>query len=323
MIGGLATKALVLVVGLGAGLGAGEIGSMYNYDETIDAHNQGNKIFNKVQLTTISQEPGHGIKVGSDKQHIGGWEDKTRVGGKAKGGGQVGENDVDIIFTQNRLKKSDGNGTNGHSSGKQNNNQNGFGKTTKGVSNRHICILLGKQLVNGWVNQQSNGSDSSQSGKEEDACWNFSPEVSKTKGNGNEWYDIKAKGQNGSKVFLDSTTDPHLGVLEINPSNNKVTRALGRKGWILGLKVSDPKKWCHVHHEKDKDQWRGNSLNAPGNKRNSENMKKIGFDFLRQSVMVWYENNGTMTYGWGPNQQNGGSGQQGKKYMQVINCYKV
>ncbi|CBZ40763.1 hypothetical protein MSUIS_06700 [Mycoplasma suis KI3806] len=316
MISGIAAKALILVVGLGAGLGAGEIGSMYNYDETISDYQKGTKIFDKVQLSSISQELGKGILVGKDKTNFGGWEEKTRVGGNAKGGGKVGENDVDIIFTQNRLIKTDEtNGSNTSQNGKN------FGKTQKGVSNRHICILLGKELVKGIKEANTEQKAEHISGTNGDTCWNYSWWVSKQKQDGS-WYDISAKGNNGSRVFLDSTLDPNLGVLEINPQNNQVIKALGRKGWILGLKVSDPKKWCHVHHDPQKDQWRGNSLKIAGNVRNKENMKKIGFDFLRQSVMVWYEKEGTMSTGWGDKNAQLNNG-RGKKYMQVINCYQA
>ncbi|CBZ40762.1 hypothetical protein MSUIS_06690 [Mycoplasma suis KI3806] len=317
MIGGIATKALVLVVGLGAGLGAGEIGSMYNYDETIAAHNQGNKIFEKVELSTISQEAGKGIKVGSEKLNIGGWEDKVRIGGKAKGGGQVGENDVDIIFTQNKLIKTD-NGSNGDSG-----NQS-TGKTSQGLSNRHVCILLGKNVANGWTPPKSTNGVQHQNtngGSQDYTCWNFSEEVTKI-GKDQKRYEIQAKGGAESKVFLDSTKDPRLGVLELDPKTSKVKKALGRKGWILGLKVDNPEKWCKVSYKNGNATWRGNSLNSPNNKRNKENMEKIGFDFLSQYVMVWYEEGGKMTTGWGNGNGQSSNGNK-KKYMEVINCYKV
>ncbi|CBZ40758.1 hypothetical protein MSUIS_06650 [Mycoplasma suis KI3806] len=233
MIGGIAAKALILAVGLGAGLGAGEIGSMYNYDETVSIYKE-NKWFDKMALGSISQGDGKGIEVGKHKLHLGGWEDNKRIGGNAKGGGKVGENDVDIIFTQNRFKKSD-NGNNGSSG-------NNFGRTTKGVSNRHVCILLGKNLVSSGLQQTSSESNHQQiSGENGDVCWNYSWWVSKQKANGGGWYDIAATGGNQSRVFLDSTLDPRLGVIELNPTNGGIKGALGRKGWVLGLKVDNPK----------------------------------------------------------------------------------
>ncbi|ADX98244.1 hypothetical protein [Mycoplasma suis] len=319
MIGGIATKALILVVGLGAGLGAGEIGSMYNYDETISDYQKGTRIFDKVQLSSISQEPGKGILVGENKTHFGGWEDNVRVGGRATGGGKVGKNDVDIIFTQNNLVKTDKGNNNGGSSNHNHNTK----RTTKGISNRHVCILLGENIVKGGsqTTQQASSTTNQQSSK--DTCWNFSEASAKKKSNGEKYY-IQATGGNGSQVFLDSTDDPKLGILELDKNNkNKVKRALGRKGWILGLKVNDPKKWCTNYLDRGvQTQWKGNSLNSPHNKKTAANMKNIGFDFLRQSIMVWDEHNDVITSGWEKENQNA-KNNQGTRYMEVINCYKV
>ncbi|ADX98242.1 hypothetical protein [Mycoplasma suis] len=53
-------------------------------------------------------------------------------------------------------------------------------------------------------------------------------------------------------------------------------------------------------------------------------MKKVGFYFLRQSVMVWYEKDGTITSGWKDNNGSHDSQNSGaRKFMEVINCYQV